>query len=84
MVTADDVDRGKPDPTCYLLGARRLGVHPTDCLVVEDAPAGIAAGRAAGARVLALRTMHSDAELLAADAIIDDLAALDWTRLGSP
>ncbi len=76
LVSADDVERGKPDPTCYLLGARRLDVDPARCLVLEDAPAGISAGRAAGAKVLAVRTTHSDADLRGADAIVDDLGVL--------
>jgi mannitol-1-/sugar-/sorbitol-6-phosphatase len=76
LVSADDVVRGKPDPMCFTLGARRLGVAPARCLVLEDAPAGITAGRAAGARVLALRTTHADHELGEADAIVDDLGAL--------
>lgn len=76
LVTADDVVHGKPDPECYLLGARRLSLHPAHCLVLEDAPAGIAAGRAAGARVLAVRTTHGDDDLRDADAVVDDLTAL--------
>ncbi len=76
LVSADDVVQGKPDPGCYLLGARRLDTEPAGCLVLEDAPAGIAAGRAAGARVLALRTTHGDADLGQADAVIDDLRGL--------
>jgi sugar-phosphatase len=76
LISADDVERGKPDPTCYLLGAHRLGVEPAHCLVLEDAPAGISAGRAAGAKVLALRTTHPDQELQEADAIVDDLSGL--------
>lgn len=53
-VTADDVDRGKPDPEPYLRGAERLGVDPTRCLVFEDADPGARAGIAAGARVIAV------------------------------
>lgn len=52
MVTADDVVRGKPDPEPYLLAADRLGVMPGRCLVVEDAAAGVTAGRRAGCVVL--------------------------------
>ena len=52
MVTAEDVTRGKPDPEGYLAAARRLGVDPAEALVVEDAPPGIEAGRAAGAAVV--------------------------------
>ena len=76
LVSSDDVERGKPDPTCYRLGAERLGTDPRRCLVLEDAPAGIAAGRGAGARVLALRTTHSDHDLREADAIVDDLGGI--------
>ena len=63
LVTADDVTRGKPDPQPYLLAATRLRVPPERCVVVEDAPAGITAGRAAGMRVIALATTHELADL---------------------
>ena len=53
LVTCEDVAAGKPDPACYLLAARRLGVVAADCLVVEDSPAGVAAGVAAGAQTVA-------------------------------
>jgi len=78
LVTASDVRHGKPDPEPYLKGAQMLGVPAGDCLVVEDAPAGIRAGKAAGARVLALRTTASEAELqqAGADWIADDCAEL--------
>ena len=78
LITSNDVHRGKPDPEPYLKAAKLLGFAPADCIVVEDAPAGIRAGKAAGARVLALRTTAPDAELTAAGAtwIIDDLASL--------
>ncbi|NAZ87119.1 HAD-IA family hydrolase [Kineococcus sp. T90] len=69
LVTYDDVSRGKPDPECFLLGARRLGVDPADCLVVEDAPAGLAAARAAGCATLAVRTTHPEGPL-EADAVV--------------
>jgi sugar-phosphatase len=52
LVTAEDVDHGKPAPDCYLEGARRLAADPVRCLVFEDADAGIRAGLAAGARVV--------------------------------
>jgi len=78
MVTSTDVQHGKPDPEPYLKGAQILGVPAADCLVTEDAPAGIRAGKAAGARVLALRTTASDAELqqAGADWIVNDCAEL--------
>lgn len=58
MVSADDVGTGKPDPACYILAAERLGVPVADCLVFEDAPVGIAAGVASGARVVVVTTTH--------------------------
>jgi sugar-phosphatase len=69
LVTASDTARGKPSPDPYLEAAARLGVDPHDCLVVEDAPAGIAAGRAAGCSTLAvagtLPVDELDADLVA-------------------
>ena len=78
LVTATDVRRGKPDPEPYLKGAQILGVPAAECVVIEDAPAGIRAGKAAGARVVALRTTASDAELQesGADWIVNHCADL--------
>ncbi len=76
LISSDGLERGKPDPECFLIAARRLGVDPTDCVVLEDAPAGIQAGLAAGATVIALRTTHDDRDLTGAHAIADDLASL--------
>jgi sugar-phosphatase len=58
MVTAEDVTHGKPAPDCFLLAAKRLGVEARDCLVFEDAPAGIAAGEASGASVMVISATH--------------------------
>jgi mannitol-1-/sugar-/sorbitol-6-phosphatase len=69
LVSADMVARGKPAPDPYLLGAERLGVDPADCIVLEDAPAGIAAGRAAGMTVWAVATTHAPEQLSAADRV---------------
>jgi sugar-phosphatase len=74
LVTADRVRAGKPDPEGYLLAARELSVDPTRCVVFEDAPAGIAAGRAAGACTIAIATTHARQELGAADAIAGSVA----------
>jgi mannitol-1-/sugar-/sorbitol-6-phosphatase len=76
LVTAADVQRFKPDPDPYLKGAELLGLAPAECVVVEDAPAGIRAGRAAGSPVLAVRTTEVDELLKAAGAtwIVDDLS----------
>ncbi len=75
LVTAADVQRGKPDPEPYIRGAERLGLAPQDCVVMEDAPAGIRAGKAAQASVIAVRTTAEDSELSAAGAdwIVKDL-----------
>ena len=76
LVTAEDVSVGKPDPAGYLLAALRLGVEPADCVVVEDAPAGVAAGKAAGMIVVAVTTTHLFAELSAADFVVPGPASL--------
>lgn len=76
LVSSDGLKRGKPDPECFLIAARQLGVNPAQCAVLEDAPAGIRAGRAAGAAVIALRTTHPDEDLGEADVIVDDLSWL--------
>ncbi len=75
LVAADDITRGKPDPEPYLLGARALGVDPAACVVFEDAPAGLQAGRAAGMRTVALATTHR-ADELDGDLVVTDLSAL--------
>lgn len=61
LVTAEDVERGKPSPECFLLGAQRLGFDPHRCLVFEDAPAGIVAGETAGASVVVVTATHPHA-----------------------
>jgi sugar-phosphatase len=76
LVSADDVRRGKPDPEGYLRAAALLGADPARCLAVEDAPAGIAAARAAGARVAAVATTHPPEELGDADLVVASLAEL--------
>ena len=61
LITAEDVDHGKPRPDCYLLAAGRLGVDPADTIVFEDADAGVRAGLAAGATVVVVGELESDA-----------------------
>ena len=68
--------RGKPAPDAYLLAAERLGADPAECVVLEDAPAGVAAGRAAGMTVWAVTTTHDPAELRAADRVAGGLTEL--------
>jgi sugar-phosphatase len=75
LVTADDVSRGKPHPEPFLTAAERLGVDPKRCLVVEDAPAGVAAARAAGCFSLGVLTT-SPAGQMPADALVPDLSAV--------
>ena len=75
VITADHVKNGKPDPEAFLAGARELGVSPAECIVFEDAPAGIAAGKAAGAFVVGLRTTHAVETLVDADLRVADLSA---------
>lgn len=79
LVVAEDVENGKPDPACYLLGRSRLGVSPeARVLVIEDAPAGIKAGKAAGCKVIGLTTTH-DVEVVknaGADWIVRDLRSV--------
>lgn len=73
LVTADDVTNAKPDPEPFLQAARRLGVDPRRCLVVEDAAKGLEAARAAGCFTLAVVTT-TPRELLDADAVVTDLS----------
>ncbi len=63
LVTPERLGRGKPDPEGYLLAARELGAAPDACVVLEDAPAGVEAGRAAGMHVVGITTTHDPADL---------------------
>jgi sugar-phosphatase len=78
IVTSTDITRGKPDPEPYCKGAQALSFAPEDCVVIEDAPAGIRSGKSAGARVVALQTTERDDLLLeaGADFIVKDCSAL--------
>ena len=78
LVTADDVTHGKPHPEPFLVAAQRMGVDPEHCLVVEDAPKGLEAARAAGCFTLAVMTTTAP-EKLVADAVIPDLSAVTFT-----
>lgn len=73
FITADAVRAGKPAPDGYLLAANRLHVHPSDCIVMEDAPAGIQAGKAAGMKVIGIASSHSREELGQADIVVQQL-----------
>lgn len=75
MVTSEDVIQGKPNPECYLLAARQLGVNIGDCLIFEDASAGILAAEAAGAKLMIITSTHTHA-LATTHATIGDYATL--------
>jgi HAD superfamily hydrolase (TIGR01509 family) len=75
-VSGEDVLRGKPAPDIFLKAAERIGVAPRQCLVFEDAPAGIAAAHAAGMRAYALLTSHTRKEISEADAFAPDFSGL--------
>lgn len=74
LISAEDVSTGKPSPEGYLKAAAALGFKAHQCVVIEDAPAGISAGHAAGAQVLAVTTTHQAVELADADAVVTDLS----------
>ena len=80
LVTADDVQRGKPAPDPYLLGAERLGLPVDRCVAVEDSPAGIRAARAAGVRVIGIATTHAKEELVRATVVVDRLSVLSIVK----
>lgn len=77
LITAEDVQVGKPDPRPYLAGARLLGFPPEDCVVLEDSAAGVEAGRAAGCTVVATPFSHPVESLGAAHYLVRDLASVD-------
>jgi sugar-phosphatase len=79
IVTADHVNSGKPDPEPYQLAASQLGLKPSQCLVIEDAPSGVRAGKSAGSPVLAVASSHKPQELYEADWIIKSLKDLELT-----
>ena len=77
LICADDISRGKPDPEGYLTAARRLGIPPTQCIVVEDAPAGLQAAAAAGMQSIAVAGTYDCDALSGATACIRSLGALE-------
>lgn len=83
VVTASDVSHGKPGPEPYLRGAELLGVPVGDCLVIEDATAGLVSGRAAGAGGLVAVLGTTTVEALArdADVVVASVAAIPWAEL---
>jgi mannitol-1-/sugar-/sorbitol-6-phosphatase len=82
MITADDVINGKPHPEPYLKGAEQLGVNANECLVIEDAPAGIRAAHAGGMKVIGLTSTYPASALSEADFVVPKLAEVQVGRDG--
>jgi len=76
LVVAEDVTQGKPCPDPYLLGAKKCGVKPEDCVVFEDAPAGVRSGKAAGCKTIGFLTSHTKEQMLACepDFLVKDMS----------
>ena len=83
LVTSDDVTNGKPHPEPYLKGAQGLGFAPADCLVIEDAPAGIQSARSGGMRVIGMASTYNAATLAEADAVVQFFARIQVTSNGT-
>jgi mannitol-1-/sugar-/sorbitol-6-phosphatase len=82
MICAEDISRGKPDPEGYLAAAGRLGFSPADCVVIEDAPPGIEAAKAAGMRAIGIATTYPSERLVGADLVVGQLTDLGVESLG--
>src|SRR4030088_1135325 len=83
LVTAEDVTHGKPHPEPYLKGAQIIGAKPEECLVIEDAPAGIHSAHAGGMKVVGLTSTYGVRELQEADAVVKKLAHVQVQKDGS-
>ncbi|MFZ0731551.1 MAG: HAD family hydrolase [Candidatus Sulfotelmatobacter sp.] len=83
LVTSDDVTHGKPHPEPYLRGAQRLGLAAAECLVIEDAPAGIQSGRAGGMKVIGLASTYAAGKLMEADAVVQKLERIRVSTNGT-
>ncbi len=83
IVSAEDVDQGKPDPEVFLKAASRLGMAPARCVVFEDAHVGVEAAHAAGMKVVAVATTHPPGQLRAADEVVRRLDELEIARVAS-
>jgi beta-phosphoglucomutase len=77
LITAAEIENGKPAPDVFLSAAEKVNVKPENCIVVEDAPVGIEAARRAEMKSIALTTTHNEKELLDADLIVKDLSYID-------
>lgn len=84
LISASDITRGKPDPEPYLMGAAALRLQPRECVVIEDSPSGVRAGKAAGMRVIAVPTTYAVEELGHADVLIQRLSDLQVAAANAP
>lgn len=73
VITAEDIAHSKPNPEGYLKGAKALNTDPADCIVIEDAPSGVSAAKAAGMRCVAVTNTHSKEELREATLVVNQL-----------
>jgi Predicted phosphatase/phosphohexomutase len=80
FITAERVKRGKPEPDAFLLGAELLGLAPAECVVVEDAAAGVLAGLNAGSHVIAVNVPAESPRLEEADFVLNTLTAIDVSK----
>jgi mannitol-1-/sugar-/sorbitol-6-phosphatase len=83
LITSDDVTHGKPHPEPYLKGAEGLGFAPGECLVIEDAPAGIESARAGGMRVIGMASTYAAEKLTEADAVVQGLGTIQVSLNGT-
>ncbi len=81
VVNSTHVSKGKPDPEIFITTANLLEVKPENCIVFEDSTAGVKAATAAGMKVVALTTTHTQSELNRADSVIDDYTQISYRRL---
>ena len=83
LVTGDMVTHGKPDPECYNLAAQKLGMKSSECVVFEDAPSGILAGKNAGMKVIAVSSPYvkGDEAFQKADLVVDSLRDITLKKI---
>lgn len=78
VVSGEEVVHGKPAPNIFLRAAERLGLPPRRCVVLEDAPAGVAAGKAASSRVVAIAAAFPADSIIAADRVVSSFLEILW------
>ena len=83
LVTSDDVSNGKPHPEPYLKGAAGLRLPPDECMVIEDAPAGVEAARAAGMKVIGMASTYAASKLAEADGVVEAFAGIQVSANGA-